>query len=191
MRTEAIYGIRKANTGDSRGIAEVQVDSYRIAYAGSFPETYLARFSYEEQEQDWIDVLAPGTDGIVLVAVSAEKQVMGYALAKIKVELYPGFDAEILALHVAQPFQGRGIGTALLKATTAKLTERGCSSVMLWTLLGNPARRWYERLQGQLIDEKSYQIDGWDVVEVAYGWESMPIDLSAEELRTIWDEPEA
>ena len=62
---------------------------------------------------------------------------------------------------------------------------------MLWTLLSNPARRWYERLQGQLIDKKSYQVDGMDVVEVAYGWESIPVDLSAGELNTVADEPEA
>ncbi len=171
MRTNFMVEIREANARDCRGIAEVQVDSYRAAYAGSFPETYLARFSYDEQEQDWLQLLSASADDMVLVAVSAEKQVIGYALAKVQNDIYPGYGAEILALHVAQPFQGRGIGTALLKATAGKLIERGCSSVMLWTLLGNPARRWYERLQGQLMDEKSYQVDGWDVVEVAYGWE--------------------
>jgi GNAT superfamily N-acetyltransferase len=186
-----MYEIREASARDCRELAEVQVDSYRAAYAGSFPETYLARFSYDEQEQDWLDLLSASTGDIVLVAVSAEKRVIGYTLAKAAPDIYPGYDAEILAMHVAQPFQGRGIGTALLKGTTEKLAERGSGSVMLWTLLGNPARRWYERLQGQLLDEKRYQVDGWDVVEVAYGWESMPIDLSAEGLNTIWDESEA
>jgi hypothetical protein len=44
---------------------------------------------------------------------------------------------------------------------------------MLWTLEGNPVRRWYERLQGKVIGEKSFRIDDWDIVEIAYGWQTM------------------
>jgi ribosomal protein S18 acetylase RimI-like enzyme len=171
--------VRRAGAADCPGIAKIQVDSYRTAYAGSFPETYLQRFSYEEQEQDWLELLSANSGDVVLVAVSADEQVMGYALARAEIDVYPGYDAEILALHVGQRGQGRGIGTALLRATVAELREQGCSSVMLWTLLGNPVRRWYERLQGRLVDERSYRVDGWDVVEVAYGWESILTLLQA------------
>jgi GNAT superfamily N-acetyltransferase len=136
-------------------------------------------------------LLSTSIEDMVLVVVSAEDRVIGYALTKTAVDICPGYDAEILALQVAQSLQGRGIGTALFLASAAKLKERGCSSVMLWTLLSNPARSWYERLQGQLIDKKSYQVDGRDVVEVAYGWESIPVVLSAGELNTAGDKPEA
>ena len=44
---------------------------------------------------------------------------------------------------------------------------------MLWTLKGNPVRQWYERLDGKVLGEKSYQIDDWDIVEIAYGWETI------------------
>ena len=45
--------VRQARPVDCPGIARVQVDSYRTAYAGLFPEDYLAQFSYEEQAQEW------------------------------------------------------------------------------------------------------------------------------------------
>ena len=35
--------VREAVPEDSPGIARVQVDSYRTAYAGLFPEPYLAQ----------------------------------------------------------------------------------------------------------------------------------------------------
>jgi hypothetical protein len=52
------WAVRQATIGDSCGLARVQVDSYRRAYAGIFPPSYLAHFTYEEQEQDWHDLLS-------------------------------------------------------------------------------------------------------------------------------------
>ena len=45
---EFLRDIREATAADSPGLARVQVDSYRTAYAGLFPQAYLDRFSYEE-----------------------------------------------------------------------------------------------------------------------------------------------
>jgi hypothetical protein len=47
--------IRRATINDSAGIARVQVDSYRTAYAGIFSPAYLEHFTVEEQMQDWYD----------------------------------------------------------------------------------------------------------------------------------------
>ncbi|MFU8773596.1 MAG: hypothetical protein ACNA8H_14410 [Anaerolineales bacterium] len=47
--------ICKATIEDSAGLARVQVDSYRTAYAGIFPQAYLAHFTHEEQ--DWRNLL--------------------------------------------------------------------------------------------------------------------------------------
>ena len=49
--------VRKAEVEDSAGMARVQVDSYRTAYAGIMPQDYLDHFTYEEQAQDWRDFL--------------------------------------------------------------------------------------------------------------------------------------
>ena len=44
--------VRRAALDDCATIARAQMDSYRTAYAGIFPQEYLDGFSYEEQEQD-------------------------------------------------------------------------------------------------------------------------------------------
>jgi ribosomal protein S18 acetylase RimI-like enzyme len=165
--------IRPAVLEDSAGLAKVQVDSYRSAYAGLLPKAYLEAFTYEEQQQDWLELLGAGTNDILLVAISVEKQVTGYALAKAKLGIYPGYDSEIVALHVRQAFQRHGIGRALMSKAIESLQERGCKSVMLWTLKNNTTRRWYERLDGKLLGEKNYKINDLDVTEVAYGWENI------------------
>jgi ribosomal protein S18 acetylase RimI-like enzyme len=173
METKSEHKIRPAVPGDSREIAEVQVNSYRTAYAGWFPESYLERFSYEEQTQDWLELMASSPDDILLVATSEEEEVIGYVLARAEPDIYPDFDAEILALHVAQAFQRKDIGKALLTRVVEELEQKGCRSVMLWTLKGNPIRHWYDRLQGRIISEKSYRVDDREIVEIAYGWDNI------------------
>jgi GNAT superfamily N-acetyltransferase len=166
------YAIREAAAADCRGLAEVQVDSYRTTYAGFFPRAYIEQFSYAEQEQDWLQLLAAEMHDILLVAVSADGQVIGYVLARDRGDL-PGYDSEIAAMHVRRSLQKQGVGKALLAAAAVRLAARGCQRVMLWTLEGNPVRAWYERLGGKLIGEKSYDVDDWRVREVAYGWEDI------------------
>ena len=90
-----------------------------------------------------------------------------------KPDIYPGYDAEVIALHVNRSQLGEGIGKGLLRSAIEQLIERKCQSVMLWTLKGNKVRTWYEQLDGQLIDEKSQPVDDWVVYEVAYGWKDI------------------
>ena len=168
--TEPAIQIRQAATQDCRGLARIQVDSFRSAYSGFFPDSYLERFSYEEQEQDWADWLARYPDDILLVACQGDEDLVGYVLVRVEPDIHPGFDAEILALHIHPSFRSRGAGKALLREAVHTLGARGCTSVMLWTLKGNPIRTWYERLQGTTLAETSDQVDGWDIEEVAYGW---------------------
>lgn len=177
---------RRAALKDCRGIAQVQVDSYRTAYAGIFPPSYLDRISYEEQAGDWQSLLSEPT-GDILLAATLDEQVVGYVLARAHPDIYPGFDAEIVAIHVRQSHQRKGIGRALLTAAVEKMADQGCASVMLWALEGNPIRRWYERLGGQRLGEKRFQVDGWEIVEVAYGWGRISALLPKElpELGTI------
>jgi GNAT superfamily N-acetyltransferase len=164
------FEVRKADAGDCHALAAIQVDSYRTAYAGIFPPAYLARFDVDEQAQDWLELLASRPDDILLVAVAEGGQAVGYILARAEPDIYPDYDAEIIALHVRRSWQRKGAGYALFAAALAQLTEKECRRVMLWTLEKNPVRDWYERLGGQVIGRKNYEVDGWDVVEVAYGW---------------------
>ena len=167
--------IRPARLKDSPQLAQIQVDSYRTAYAHIFPAEYLAQFSYEDQEQDWRDLLASPTTDFLLVAESETGELVGYALGRPGQSLDTlGYEGELVALHVRQGHQGKGIGRALVQAVAGRFRQLGATSMMLWVLAGNPARNFYEKLGGHLLTaEKPWggnEEYGLHVVEVAYAW---------------------
>lgn len=164
--------IRKAEIRDSAGLAHVQVDSYRTAYVPIFPQSYLEHFTYEEQTQDWRDLLASEMDDVLYVAVNDAEEVVGYVLGRPVGDI-PPYDAELVALHVRSTYQRQGIGTELIATIAKALMDEGCASIMLWTLEKNPVRALYERLGGQFLGEKDWGGNatfGVDVREVTYGW---------------------
>jgi len=165
--------IRKAEVQDSAALAQVQVDSYRTAYAGIFPQAYLDHFTYEEQEQDWRDLLSSPSDDVLYVAQTDDGEVVGYALGRPGPTEIPPYDGELVALHVRPAYRGQGAGRRLIAAVAVGLRRSGCTAPMLWTLESNPARALYERLGGRLIGEKAWdgnQEFGTQIKEVAYGW---------------------
>ena len=164
--------IRRAKKEDSAGLAKVQVDSYQIGYRGLLPDDFLDQFTYDEQTQDWIELLSELEQDPLYVAIDSENQVLGYALGRILHN--ENFDCELRAVHVLKAYQRQGIATALASAIAKHYADLGYSSLMLWTMQKNSARAVYEKLGGKLVDEKT---DTWDdgtqITEVAYGWENI------------------
>jgi hypothetical protein len=64
-----MFPICCAAPADCPGIAQIQVDSYRTAYAGLMPPAYLEHFTDEEQAQGWREWLAERAEDILLVTV--------------------------------------------------------------------------------------------------------------------------
>lgn len=162
--------IRPAALEDAESLAHVQVDSYRSAYAGILPDDYLAQFSYDEQEQDWRELISSGEIDVLLVAENEAGEVAGYALGeRLEGQRY---DCELVALYVRQADQGRGIGRSLIAAVAGEFRRQGSRSLVLWVLEANHyARSLYERLGGQLVDRRQLELDENTVLdEVAYAW---------------------
>ena len=179
--------IRLATAQDAAALAQIQVNSYRTAYAGLMPAGYLARFSFEEQEQDWRDLLAEPAGDILLVAETGG-EIAGYAVGRPgPVEELPegAYDAELVSLHVRRALQKQGTGRALVRAMVQALHQQGCTSLALFVLAGNPACAFYERLGGQRVGEKRWTIPvseaetldefDFEVVEAAYTWPDMAV----------------
>lgn len=163
--------IRRATAEDTAGLARLQVDSYRTAYAGLLPEAYLAGFSYEDQEQDWRDWPTMYPADVLYVAVDEEGKVAGYALGRPVPTGLARYDCELVALHVRGLVRRQGLGRKLVAAVAGQLKQEGCTALMLWVLEGNPSRAFYERLGGCPAGRQNVTLDeGVTAVEVAYGW---------------------
>ena len=170
---EAGLRIRKARIKDSAGLARVQVDSYRTAYAGILPPTYLAHFTYAEQEQDWRDWITQQHDDLLYVVETEAGEIVGYALGRSQIDDASPYHSELIALHVRRPYQRRGIGRWLAATLAEQLHNQGCSSLVLWVLEGNSARSFYERLGARVIEQQEWGGNaefGVQVKEVAYAW---------------------
>jgi ribosomal protein S18 acetylase RimI-like enzyme len=159
--------IRRAETRDSPGLARVQVDSYRTAYAGIFSRGYLDQFSYEEQAQDWRDWILDRPEDDLYVAALPGGEIVAYALARAGPTEVPPYDGELLALHVRSSHRRQGLGRQLVAAVAEQLWQRGSRSLLLWVLEANRSRGFYERLGAQLLEAR--KITGGQP-EVAYGW---------------------
>jgi ribosomal protein S18 acetylase RimI-like enzyme len=167
--------IRAAKYDDSEALAQIQVDSYRSAYAGILPQSYLDAFSYEEQTQDWRDLLVQPQSFILLIAEGETGEVIGYALGHAGETALPPYDSELDALHVRRADQRQGAGRALITAMAQSLADEGAAAMMLWVLKQNPARALYERLGGQPLGHRSVTLDEGDTMadELAYGWDDI------------------
>jgi ribosomal protein S18 acetylase RimI-like enzyme len=165
--------IRPARKEDCQGIARVQVDSYHSAYSGILPAEYLEAFSYQDQENDWLDWFASPEQELLYVADTGKGEVIGYGLARENPADLSPYQGELVALHVRREYQGQGLGCCLFSTVAAGLSGLGCRSLFLWVLESNPARSFYEKLGGQLVGIKPWQNNehfGTAIREFAFGW---------------------
>lgn len=179
-----MINVREARPADAAAIARVHVETWRTTYAGILPDAYLAGLSAAEREQVWRRVLVsdpdgePGTEGhaprppVILVAEDPEEGVVGFAAAGPPRQT-PGFDAEVYAIYVLQPHQGRGAGLQLTREAVARLVAEGMRSLVVWVLADNPACGFYEALGGRLVGTRMTEIGGTAYLTNAYGWQDM------------------
>lgn len=150
--------IRRAVLADAAAMAAVHVASWESTYTGVLPAAYIAERTVAVRYAFWRDRLAEADPAIcIFVACGADGEVCGFA---------SGGNGELLSLYLLEEAQGQGLGRALVEAVLAEL--QGAERVIVWVLGVNPARGFYERLGGRLIQEKETMMGGEVFTEVAY-----------------------
>lgn len=176
--------IRKAEPSDAKSIAKVHIQTWQTSYAGIVPNTYLSSLSYPEREIWWMRVLEANRPAVGnFVAEVEEDGIVGFAQGGPERDGDRTYLGELYAIYVLQPFQRRGIGHSLFSAVTEQLILDGFPSMLLWVLQDNrPACRFYEALGGKKVREKTIEIGGANLVEVAYGWQDIAALTAAPEV---------
>lgn len=122
-------------------------------------------------ERRWRARLRDRDDGSkAYVAESNGGVITGFVVAGSAREEVEGYDGEGYAIYISPEHQGKGCGRALMSAAARHLSAASFVSMMLWVLSDNPACRFYQRLGGVQVAEKSIEIEGTGLSEVAYGW---------------------
>ena len=163
--------IRKAVLSDAKGIAKVHVDSWKSTYANIVPDEYLNNLSYESREEIWTNAIPFGG---VYIAESNEGVLVGFSKGgKERSGKYNGYDGELYAIYILKEYQGKGIGTALVKTVLDDIKGMGINSMLVLVLEDNISRQFYESLGARKIDKVEVEIGGKTLSELVYGWEDI------------------
>jgi len=164
---ELMVSIRVATEDDAAEISHVHVQSWRTTYAGIVPDEYLAGLREAERVPVWREWL---TRDIPVYIADLDGKVAGFISGGPIREPVQNYEAELFAIYLLQQAQGRGIGTALLRALAGSLVSKGFTSMAVWVLERNPSKRFYVKSGAQLVTSKEIEIGGAILSEEAYGW---------------------
>lgn len=169
--------IRPARTADAGGIARIDVETWRTAYAGVLSAAYLVSLSERRREIGWrMAIMREPRD--VRVAVDTAGLIRGFgSCGPSRGERH--FPGEVFTLYVAPDWQNRGIGRRLLIALFRRLAASGLDAAIVWVLRDNPSRFFYERVGGRLVSHKPIAVGGGQVEAISYGWPNLPAYLAA------------
>ena len=160
--------VRAARPGDARGIARLDIETWRSTYAGMLSSAYLVGLSEQRREIGWRNVILREPRD-VRVALDAAGTLLGFgSCGPSRGERR--FAGEVFTLYVAPDWQNRGIGRSLLIALFRRLVAVERPSALVWVLWDNPGRFFYERLGGRQIGRKFFSVAGERVEAAAYGW---------------------
>ena len=139
--------IRDAQASDARGIAEVHVGSWQVAYAHLLPKEDLAQLDVD-QFAAWrgrrIQAMDPANSATLLI--TDDDGIAGFADVGPTRDEY--LDAttvgELYAIYLDPSRWDKGYGSELIRAAEAAMARLGFRSAMLWVLEGNDrAREFY------------------------------------------------
>jgi len=177
--------IRAATLGDAAAIAGVHVASWHETYLNLMPETMLRGLSVDDRTERWARILDHAlTHGDTSVFVAErDGDLVGFVSGGRQREqgrFAASFTGEISAIYVLQSAQGRGVGRGLMAAVALALHDQGHQGASLSVLRDNqPARRFYERLGGEVIGEKEDQRELVTFFELVYGWRDLSVVASS------------
>jgi ribosomal protein S18 acetylase RimI-like enzyme len=167
--------IRPATIADASGIAHVHVDTWRSTYSGIVPQAFLDSLDVDARAKQWEEWLA--REGVHVFVAEDAGAVCGFISGGI---LHDGvhvaalnYDSEIYTLYVLAAAQGRGAGRELMAALAHRLVQEGLMRPVVWALEENPWCGFYERLGGKQVAQKTIEIGGAQLSDVAYGWDEI------------------
>ena len=84
-------------------------------------------------------------------------------------------NAGLSAIYLSPRRRRAGHGRALLATGLDARRAHGATGLLTWVIAGNRgARRFHQRLGGELPVEQPFERDGMDLVKAGYGWRDLP-----------------
>jgi GNAT superfamily N-acetyltransferase len=162
--------IVSATVDDVASIAALHAASWRSAYRGLLPDTFLDNDVEQDRRDLWEHRFRPGAAQRPLILKAMEPTALaGFACAFLDDD--PKWGTLLDNLHVRPDVTSRGIGRMLLAAVLDHVRKNAVKKDLhLWVFAGNHrARRFYEREGGRPNGAAGIEvIPGVRVDEVRY-----------------------
>ena len=162
--------IRTATKADLPNIAALHIQSWRDAYEGILPASFLGTPLEQEFTRLWRDIDIEARD---VVLVAKNKGLYGFIAVWCRPTPY------IDNLHVKPPLRSKNIGTALMRSAAEELLVREHKTAYLWVFERNPkAIRFYERMGGIITEKASQDIFGYNIPSLKIEWSDLATVLN-------------
>lgn len=164
--------IRSAALCDASAIALLHNCSWSSAYKGLVPDEVLGSRKIDASICNWQSTISRHPENVAL-AENGDDGLLGFCCSGPVVDTVrnANFDFEIYGLHVNPSCYRQGVGTALLAHSFKRMKKLGLASAIVWTLQENlRSRQFYEKNGGKLIKSGIWNIGGYSLNELAYGW---------------------
>lgn len=160
--------IRNVNKEDIPGVVDIQITGWQTAYKGIIDDLFLNSMNREERiKQRYEDYTKGG-----FIVAELDKEIVGfcrYADSNTFSPETPDVDCEILALYVKPYLKNNGIGTKMFQHVLKEFKKQNKTKMILWCLKDNfPSRKFYEKMDGKVIKERSITIDNKNYMEVGF-----------------------
>jgi GNAT superfamily N-acetyltransferase len=138
--------VREATASDAAVLASVHLASWRSAYRGLAPDTFLASLQMGERTARWREQLTHRPLGQVTHVAEVDGEIVGFAAGGACRDEDAGADVgELYAIYVDPGSWRQGVGGLLLAASLDSLRGREFVEARLWVLEANAvARAFYE-----------------------------------------------
>lgn len=165
------FKIRAAKIEDSDHIAYVRITGWRQSYRGMMPDSLLARLDIASDALRVRQYIADANSQSMRYVVEQSGEITGMAACGPARGEDTVNGGEVYAIYLLDSAKRQGIGGALMRHMAAALHDKNLTSLKVCVLKKNvPARKFYEKLGGQLAGEGVFTYEGHDLPDVTYIW---------------------
>lgn len=163
---------RRATGNDAEAIASMHTESWRDAYRGILPDSYLDGQVADERANLWRSRFSSlGSDRFLVVLAESPRGLVGFACVLLDED--PQWGACLDNLHVMPGWRSRGVGRLLFgRAVQWVMSTEPGWPIHLWVFEANAgARRLYDALGGEVVKHhKKEVLKGIEIPSVLYVW---------------------
>lgn len=153
------------------GIAMVQVDSRKMTYKEMVPDRFLNDMHYELYENRFKELFLEKDSVSSFVATDSNHHVEGFKSGgenRLREN-----DCELHTICLVEDYQGKQIGSKLIKKLTEALDKQNYHKMIVQVLTGNAAKKFYEKTGAKYLDSSRISILGKVLEKSVYSWENI------------------